>query len=118
MNRRQFVAAAATTIAAPALTRAAPATRPPATQTTQPIPPDLVWHDVREWGVEGRGFDDTESFFDRLPARAKNIVRKPVWDLSLHTSGMSVHFQADAPALYVRYTLRGKSLAMPHMPAT
>ncbi len=38
-------------------------------------PGRIQWHDVQEWGVEGRGFSDTESYFDRLPGRAKGVVR-------------------------------------------
>jgi hypothetical protein len=31
---------------------------------------ELRWLDVRDLGVEGRGWTNTESFFDRLPASA------------------------------------------------
>jgi lysophospholipase L1-like esterase len=79
---------------------------------------DLVWHDVREWGVEGRAFADTENFFDRLPARAKGVVRDEVWNLSRHSTGMSAHFAADAPAIHVRYSLTSEGLALPNMPAS
>ncbi|MDQ3439864.1 MAG: SGNH/GDSL hydrolase family protein, partial [Planctomycetota bacterium] len=82
------------------------------------VPDDVVWHDVRDWGVEGRGFDDTESYFDRLPSRAKDVVRKEVWNLSRDSSGMSADFEADADAIYVRYELNRPRIAMPHMPAT
>jgi lysophospholipase L1-like esterase len=79
---------------------------------------DLVWHDVREWGVEGKGFADTENFFDRLPARAKGVVREEVWNLSRHSTGMSAHFEADTPAIHVRYSLTSEGLALPNMPAS
>jgi lysophospholipase L1-like esterase len=82
------------------------------------VPADLTWHDVREWGVEGRGFTDVDRYFDRLPGRAKGVVRPPVWELSRDSAGMVVHFEADTPAVYVRYVLTKASLAMPHMPAT
>ena len=28
---------------------------------------DLIWHDVEDWGVEGRGWEatETESYYDR-----------------------------------------------------
>ena len=44
---------------------------------------------------DGRAFTDTENYFDRLPARAKNVVRDAVWNLSRHTSGMSVRFEIE-----------------------
>ncbi|MFN8705738.1 MAG: SGNH/GDSL hydrolase N-terminal domain-containing protein, partial [Planctomyces sp.] len=46
----------------------------------------IEWHDVRDWGLEGRGFNDTEMYFDRLPARAKANVREAVWNLSRHSA--------------------------------
>ena len=82
------------------------------------MPNDVVWHDVRDWGVEGRGFSDTESYFDRLPARAKDVVRKEVWNLSRDSTGMSADFEAETDAVYVRYELNKPRIAMPHMPAT
>jgi lysophospholipase L1-like esterase len=78
----------------------------------------LKWHDVRDWGVEGKGWQDTERCFDRLPARAKTLVRKPVWDLSRHSAGMCARFETDATALSARWTLLSPSLAMWHMPST
>ncbi len=78
----------------------------------------LAWHDVREGGVEGKGWTETESFFDRQPAKAKGVVRPPVWDLSRHSAGMCFDFETDATTIHARWTLISESLAMPHMPAT
>ena len=30
----------------------------------------LQWHDVRDLGIEGKGWEDTDGDFERLPARA------------------------------------------------
>jgi hypothetical protein len=79
---------------------------------------DTLWYDIRELGVEGKGWTDTKDFYDRLPARAEGLVRDPVWQLSLHSAGMCVRFVTDAPSISARWTLRFGSLAMPHMPAT
>lgn len=76
------------------------------------------WYDIRTLGVGGRGWDDTEAFYDRLPARAKAIVRPPVWELSRHSTGMNVRFVTDAATISARWTLRTQTYAMPHMPAT
>ena len=81
-------------------------------------PEDLAWYDVREWGIEGKGWEETESYFDRLPARANGVVRQAVWDLSRHSAGMCAAFETDAPALWARWRLRSETLAMHHMPAT
>lgn len=79
---------------------------------------ELQWFDVRDWGVEGRGFQDTESYFDRLPGRAKGVVRDAVWGLSRHSAGMQVRFRTDATAIHADYAVTSANLAMPHMPAT
>lgn len=78
----------------------------------------LQWHDVREWGVEGRGWDDTTKYFDRLPSRAEKSVRAAVWNLSRHSAGMLCRFRTDAPTISADYAVTSAKLAMPHMPAT
>jgi hypothetical protein len=78
----------------------------------------LDWYDIRDLGVEGRAFADTESFYDRLPARAKGSVPEAVWSLSLHTAGLRVRFLCDAANIAVRWKLRFPQLAMTHMPAS
>lgn len=107
INRRTFLAWTATASVA-ALSRSGFA------QADQKI----VWHDVQDWGVEGKGWDDTEKYFDRLPARAKGVVRDAVWNLSRHSAGMLTRFRTDATAISVDYKVTSSNLAMPHMPAT
>jgi len=82
----------------------------------QPTP--IEWRDAQTLTVEGRGWDATESFFNRLPARAKGVVRDPVWDLAQDSAGIVVRFATDAPEIRVRWKLRKPDLAMPHMAAT
>lgn len=79
---------------------------------------ELRWHDVRDWGVEGRGFEDTAAWFDRLPKRAEGVVRDAVWKLSRHSAGMMVRFRTDATEIHADYRVTSSRLAMPHMPAT
>jgi hypothetical protein len=76
------------------------------------------WYDICRLDVEGKGWTDTKSFYDRLPAKAETVVRQPVWNLSLDSAGMCVRFVTDANEIQARWELRSKSLAMPHMPAT
>ena len=83
-----------------------------------------VWHDIRDpnldWGVEGNGWDEskTEKYFDRLPKRAKGVVRDAVWNLSRHSAGMLARFRTDADQIWIDYEVTSDRLAMPHMPAT
>jgi lysophospholipase L1-like esterase len=125
VNRRQFLVSGASAAAAFAATSAyaarPPASKPASKPSSKPwdnVPDDAFWHDVRDWGVEGRGFDDTDAYFDRFPARAKGVVRPDVWNLSRHTSGMSVRFETDSPGIYARYELTRPERDMPHMAAT
>lgn len=76
------------------------------------------WYDVREWGVEGKGWQDTAAFYDRLPARAEATVRPEVWQLSRNSAGMVARFRTDATALWADYEVTSDRLALPHMPAT
>ncbi len=110
LDRRRFLCLAASTALAGS-TRWGGAAEPPAK-------PQLEWHDVQEWGIEGKGWDDTAKYFDRLPARAEGVVRDAVWGLSRHSAGMLVRFRTDAREIWADYALTFSSLAMPHMPAT
>jgi hypothetical protein len=78
----------------------------------------IAWYDAMDIGVEGKAWTDTESFFDRLPARAKNVVRPPVWSLSHNSAGMCIRFVTDATTIHARWSLTSANLDMPHMPAT
>jgi hypothetical protein len=81
---------------------------------------NLDWHDVTQWGVEGRILPDQERkrWFDRLPASAEGKVTPAVWGLSRDSSGMMVRFKTDATAIHVHYKVSKPGLGMPHMPAT
>lgn len=76
-----------------------------------------LWYDVELLGPEGKAFDDTLSYYDRLPERAKGVVRDAVWNLSRHSAGMCVRFETDATTIFARWTLTSERLAMPHMAA-
>ena len=81
-------------------------------------PPALDWHDARKFTVEGLGFPDRKSPFDRLPSRAEGVVRKAVWDLSRDSSGVLVRFTAAATALHARWSVTNKNLAAANITAT
>jgi len=78
----------------------------------------IAWRDVRSLTIEGQGWTDLKSPFDRLPAKAEGVVRPPVWGNSRNSAGICVRFVTDSPAIHARWTLTSKNLAMPHMPAT
>ena len=68
--------------------------------------------------IQGRAWNaETGKAYQRLPQRAEQLVRKPVWDLSLQTAGLYVKFYTNAPQIQVKYQVTG-GFSMPHMPAT
>jgi hypothetical protein len=77
-----------------------------------------LWYDCKEIGVEGKGWTNTLSFYDRLPAKAAAKAPAAVWSLSHCSSGMCVRFKTDSPSIQVRWTLVSGDLALPHMAAT
>ena len=79
---------------------------------------ETQWHDVTQWGVEGRGWGGQERlrWFDRFPAKAEKTVTKSVWNLSRHSAGMMVRFKTDANAIHARWKVLSPNLGMPHMP--
>ena len=79
---------------------------------------NLVWTDILTLDLEGSGWSDTLTPYDRFCGRAKPKLREAVWNLSLRSAGMAVRFVTDATNISARWTLRFEDLAMPHMPAT
>ena len=83
---------------------------------------DLKWYNPEQAGfhvVQGQAFPgaEREGFYHRLPAKAKDVLRQKVWDLSRQTAGESICFSTDAKEIKVRYKVK-RRIAMNHMPAT
>ena len=78
----------------------------------------IRWFNIRQLGVEGQGWTENKSPYDRLPAKAEGQVREAVWGLSRDSAGMSVRFVTDATTIHARWTLNKAKLEMPHMAAT
>jgi lysophospholipase L1-like esterase len=60
---------------------------------------------------------EVEDYYDRLPARAEQTVRKAVWDLSKNSAGLNLRFKTNADEIIIKYVVNG-GVQMPHMPAT
>ncbi len=88
---------------------------------TMSLPARMSWWDPATASypvLEGQGWPgETESFYDRFPARAKEKVRKHVWELSRHAAGLVIRFRSNASRIVVRYGVEG-AFSYPHMPAT
>ena len=59
----------------------------------------LRWYDIQAFGTEGQGWSDTQRTYARLPAKAEDIVRDPVWQLAQHSAGICVRFVTSARAI-------------------
>jgi hypothetical protein len=78
----------------------------------------LLWYEGTHLRVEGQGWPETSAEYTRLPSKAKETVRGPVWDLSQQSAGLFVSFATDASSVHVRWKLTAEGLSWRHMPAT
>ncbi len=76
----------------------------------------IVWHDIAAWGVEGKGWNDTTRFYDRLPAKAEKLLPPELWELSRSATGMSVMFETNATRIHARWKLLTSQLGEPNFP--
>lgn len=79
---------------------------------------ETLWYDFKDLAVEGKGWIDTLSFYDRLPGKAKGKAPGDVWAFGHCTAGFCGYFSTDASSIQARWTLLNDALAMLHMPAT
>ncbi|MCX5661854.1 MAG: SGNH/GDSL hydrolase family protein [Planctomycetota bacterium] len=62
-----------------------------------------AWYDLATLTLEGRAWDDVERPYHRLPKRAKEIVRDPVWSLGTRATGVRARFVTDSTKVDVRW---------------
>ena len=78
----------------------------------------VKWIDGKFLPIEGRAFNDTESYYDRLPANVTTNVNGGVRSMKHHTSGMLFRFRTDSKKLSFKWIPYNSGLAMDHMPST
>ena len=80
----------------------------------------ISWYDLRALPIDGLGWSTEGRLvpYDRLPARAKPLVREGLWTLSEFTAGIHARFISNAGEIRARWKLRNPKLAMPHMAST
>jgi len=71
----------------------------------------IEFHDAKQFDVTGKGFND--STYTRLPVKYQEKVRPEVWDLSRHSSGISIRFATNSPRIDVRWRT-GNNIHYPH----
>ena len=65
----------------------------------------MKWIDGKLLPIEGRAFDDTEHYYDRLPAGVTTNVNGGVRTLQRHTAGMQFRFTTDSKKLNFMWLL-------------
>lgn len=76
---------------------------------------EMSWFNAAEIGIEGRGWADTKTPYDRFPPKAEAKVPKGVWDRSLNSAGMNVSFATDSDIIVIRWKLRHPSINTPYL---
>lgn len=67
----------------------------------------LKYVDAATFPVIGKGFNDTQTRYERLPFRLENETRKPVWNLSKNCSGLAVRFRTNSPVIAAKWEVTG-----------
>ena len=90
-------------------------------QQTETIKTDstIIYYGRQHFLIEGTVIADSlkESPYDRLPISYKDKVRKPVWDLSKSSAGITVRFHSNSTSISLKWTVLN-DFDMPHMAST
>ena len=80
---------------------------------------NIKYYGEESFLLEGTVIHDSlkENRYDRLPASYKEIVREPVWDLSKHSSGLSIRFLSNSSVITAKWEVLN-NFSMDHMPDT
>lgn len=73
--------------------------------------------DASQFDITGKGFENTEMLYSRLPADRKDVIREDLWSLGLNSAGVAVRFSTNSSKISVKWSLLN-NFSMPHMPGT
>lgn len=73
----------------------------------------LKYIDAKELELLGKGFRDTQNYYERLPASLEEKTRPAVWNLSKDCSGMAVRFRTNSPVIAAKWEVL-KDITMNH----
>lgn len=77
----------------------------------------LKFVDAASLPLVGKGFDDTENRYERLPARLKGVTRDPVWVLSTNSSGLAIRFRTSSRVIGAKWEVT-RDVVMNHFTPT
>ena len=78
----------------------------------------VKWIDGRLLPIEGRAFDGTEHYYDRLPTNVTASVNGNVRTMKHHTAGMQFRFVTDSKTLVFKWVPYNASLEADNMAAS
>ena len=78
----------------------------------------VKWIDGRHLPIEGRAFDGTEHYYDRLPSNVTAGVNGNVRTMKHHTAGMQFRFSTDSKSLVFKWVPYNANIEADNMAAT
>lgn len=78
----------------------------------------IKWIDGKYLPIEGRCFDNTSAYYDRLPSNVTAKVNAGVRSMKSHSAGLQFRFSTDSRKLHFKWKPKNARLAMDHMPST
>ena len=74
-------------------------------ESTMNTEENTTWYDGKTLTIEGKGWENTNAYYERLPGKAEGKVTKDVWWLSHHTAGLSLRFTTNSSFVKIRWVL-------------
>ena len=74
------------------------------------------YHNMQEFTILGRPMPN-QTVYQRFPDTIKNLLRKPVWDLSKNPTGFAVYFETNAKEISAKWKT-GSSVVFQHVAGT
>jgi hypothetical protein len=74
------------------------------------------YHNMQEFTILGRPMPN-QTVYQRFPDTLKNLLRKPVWDLSKNPTGFAVYFETNAKEISAKWKT-GSSVVFQHVAGT
>ena len=75
-----------------------------------------VYYDMQDFTLLGRPMPN-KTVYQRFPETIKNLLRKPVWDLSKNPTGFAVYFETNAKQISAKWKT-GSSVVFQHVAGT
>ena len=82
-----------------------------------PAKAQTVFYDAAAFPLLGKVSEATETRYERLPTRLKDVSRQPIWDLGKNTAGLAIRFCSDSRQISVTWETLN-DVSMNHMAMT